>query len=301
MAGPRLSGMTDPFAADDDNEQARRARLMSEITFGRCWGRTLPDSAAVLLAALAARGPLSREELAAAVAGDLAAGGGLLAPALDLPHVYTDAKLAEQRASFADTPFAASEEELALDADAVNADEAARVRDKSARYDRYAAAVGTSPVRTIAGVIDLLRGCQVVRLDDTGRYDLNAQAPLPAEVLPLDEDEARLQDEMRWQGLHEGPSQQIIKLFDPHGPGQIDRLRTSLERLGRQLGLDTETVRGAVALLVSEGDFDTSVDVAGLREHQVFELVVDWEAFAGHRLSLRVHRADDEGAEGADG
>lgn len=91
------------------------------------------------------------------------------------PHVYTDAKLAERRASFADTPFAASEEELALDADAVNADEAARVRDKSARYDRYAAAVGTSPVRTIADVIDLLRGCQVVRLDDTGRYDLNTQ------------------------------------------------------------------------------------------------------------------------------
>lgn len=48
----------------------------------------------------------------------------------------------------------------------------------------------------------------------------------------------------------------------------------------------------------SDGDFNVSVDVAGLREHQVFELAVDWKAFAAHRFGLGVHRADDEVADG---
>jgi hypothetical protein len=83
-------------------------------------------------------------------------------------------------------------------------------------------------------------------------------------------------------------------LFHPGDEHRVDVKRTSLQRLARELGLDVETVRAGVVALVSDADFTASLDPEELFEHQVFEIVVDWELFAQSRLTICLERDEED-------
>ncbi len=118
-------------------------------------------------------------------------------------------------------------------------------------------------------------------------YDLNPDVELPAEVLPLSDEDRAEEDSLRWQDVHEATAQSIIRLFDPDGEDRPERKRTSLTRLARELDSDFESVRAGVLNLLDVGDFTTTIDVEDAAPNQVFELVVDGERFAATRISLR--------------
>lgn len=280
--------MSDRFPTDQDTEQEQAARLFSEVYFGRGWSRTLPPSAVVVLGVLINEGPLTRaqldEQLRPAVAGG---GQGLAGPAWEQLQEYTEEELADQRAHFAGTTFEVDEQEEPRSAEEVTAEEAALRQEHLAEMDRYSAALGVAPVRTLGQLVDLMTACRVLSVDGAGRYAINPATPLPGEVLPLSAEESALQDRLRWSDLHYGTAQAVIELFEPGGE-RVDRIRTSLQKLARHVGADVESVRGAVVNLLEEGDFSASLEVTTAAEHRVFELSVDWERFARSRITIRL-------------
>jgi hypothetical protein len=135
--------------------------------------------------------------------------------------------------------------------------------------------------------------CGVLAIND-GEIDLVAVPPLPAEVLPLTEGQVAAEDEMRWRGLHEGPAQSVIALFDPDGDEPADEISTTLARLGIDLGIDPETARGAIALLISEGDFSSPAAIETATNDDTIVLRVDWEEFGRRRIRVHRGRAGDD-------
>jgi hypothetical protein len=175
----------------------------------------------------------------------------------------------------------------------VMAEEAARREREIVAMDRYAQHLAVAPVRTMGQLLDFVTACRIVTLDSSGRYGLNPAAPLPAEVLPLTPDEAKLQDELRWDALHEQTAQEIIRLFAPDSDDRPNGLLTSLESLARQLHLTVESVREGIPVLLRVGDFTASADIATISSRQMFTLRVDWDRFARARMSIRVARPDE--------
>src|SRR6266498_3352740 len=110
--------------------------------------------------------------------------------------------------------------------------------------------------------------------------------PLAEEVFPLTAEERAEEDRDRWQHMHYGTGQTIIRLFDPAADDRKDTLTTSLQRLARQLDLDPESVREGILILLDEGDFSINVDIAHAPQHKVFTLRVDWERFAHTRIGI---------------
>jgi len=111
--------------------------------------------------------------------------------------------------------------------------------------------------------------------------------PLVEDVLPLTPEERAEEDQHRWRDLHYGTGQRIIALFEPLADNRKDALTTSLERLGRRLGLAPDSVREGILVLLDEGDFSVNVDIARMPQHKVFTLRVDWERFARTRIGIR--------------
>jgi hypothetical protein len=114
-----------------------------------------------------------------------------------------------------------------------------------------------------------------------------AAAPLPDEVLPLTAETQADEDKIRWMQLYEPTTQKIIRQFRPNDDDRPAALTISLQRLDRQLGVDVETARADLGVLMFEGDFTVSRDPQTVPEHAVFEIRVDWERFAQQRFSLR--------------
>lgn len=115
----------------------------------------------------------------------------------------------------------------------------------------------------MADVLQYMIACDVVIERTEGKdvvYDLNPDVELPAEVLPLSDEDRAKEDSLRWQDVHEATAQSIIWLFDPDGEDRLEGKRTSLTRLARELDSDFESVRAGVLNLLDEGDFTTSID-----------------------------------------
>ncbi|SER76573.1 hypothetical protein SAMN05216188_11575 [Lentzea xinjiangensis] len=91
---------------------------------------------------------------------------------------------------------------------------------------------------------------------------------------------------MRWRLLYEPVVQDIIRLFKPNDPHPVDMLRTSLQRLARDLGADVDTTRAALTALAQREDFTVSADPDQFTEYHVFEIRVDWDVFARSRISV---------------
>ncbi|MFB7763599.1 DUF6042 family protein [Streptomyces xiamenensis] len=159
--------------------------------------------------------------------------------------------------------------------------------------ERYAAHYGMPPLRTNADVLNLLLAAQVIHEVPDARGVLRllpaSPLPVPADVFPLDPEEAAIQKGMRIDAAYEEDSYKIISLFSPDGERRDD-ITTSLERLARVLEGSPHDARQALRLVLREGDFTASVDmadIADIPEHKVFRLRCDWERFDAERISVR--------------
>jgi hypothetical protein len=290
------------FSDEAASPHETRGLLFQDLCFGRGWMRYMPPASILIMGALANQGPLNKVDLGAWVRTGCRDGErGWDAEGWDPVKVWTDeewlqAKKAEEHGPFAFGPDDPSD---AAGANAVEIEDRER---ELARNDVYGQALGIAPVRTMAGVLQFMIACGVVIERTEGEdviYDLNPGVELPAEVLPLSDEDRAKEDSLRWQDVHEATAQSIIRLFDPDGEDRPERKRTSLTRLARELDSDFESVRAGVLNLLDEGDFTTTIDVENAAPHQVFELVVDWERFAANRISLRFAvRGNDEPDEG---
>lgn len=267
-----------------ERSSLERVEVFTRVFLHSGWSRRLPDGAVTVLSALVDQ-PLTRAELHQQLRTTAPDRPGLDADAWEPPLEWTDEELAAQRAKFVGTPFEASDSEPSNAAD-VNAEEAELRRQRVTEVEQYAAAVDLAPVRTLADVVNLMVACRVLLVDAAGRYKMNAAAPLPAEVLPLDVEEAAREDQLRWSHMHEGTAQAIIRLFHPDG-AQRGHLRTSLRDLADQVEADVESVRAGLTNLLNDGDFSSTVDVATAEAEDPFELAVDWGRFARTRFGIR--------------
>jgi hypothetical protein len=135
----------------------------------------------------------------------------------------------------------------------------------------------------------------VFAVDDAGteRITINPAAPLPGEVLALSDETREREDRIRWESLHEPTAQRIIRQFRPDDEDRLTTIiTTSMQRLGRQLGVDIEGARAGIAVLLETGDFTASCDPETVAEHAVFEISVDWDLFAEKRISVQLQDRD---------
>ncbi|MGE7437035.1 DUF6042 family protein [Kitasatospora sp. NPDC001175] len=175
-------------------------------------------------------------------------------------------------------------------------DELAALPGQIAEVTRYAAHYGLPPLETIDDVITLLVAAKVLHEipDSSGQLRLHPANPLPfpSEVLPLSAEEEQVQRELRMSLIYSEDSFEIIALFEPDGR-RIDEVTTSLQRLARVIDGDPHDARQAVLLLLGEGDFTATEDVAAIPPHKVFRLRCDWEKFDRSRIAI--HGVNDEG------
>lgn len=267
-----------------------RAAAATEILFGSGWMTMLPEGAISILQALVIDGPMTRDAIDARLRESARTPDGLAAFAWDPLTPYTDESLAELDDHF-DVPAG----ERTQTAAEVNAEEQAARATLLEQQDEFRASRGLPSDHTLGGALDLMLSCGV--LDKRGEeIGLVAVPPLPSEMLPLTAEQRADEDAMRWERLHQDTAQGIIRLFRPDSDDPPDQMTTDLARLARDLDVDTESARAALATLVREGDFSTTVDVETLREHQTFVLAVDWAEFAARRIAIR-HAEPDEDAD----
>ncbi|MFF2148656.1 DUF6042 family protein [Kitasatospora sp. NPDC058190] len=73
---------------------------------------------------------------------------------------------------------------------------------------------------------------------------------------------------------------------------RLEEVTTSLQRLARVIDGDPDA-RQAVLLLLDQGDFTATADIAAIPPHKVFRLQCDWEKFDQSRISI--HGVNDNG------
>lgn len=275
-------------AADDSSSRNDRVNLFTTNWFSLGWSHHVPATALAVLQPLVTHGPLSVDELERHLfpspkAPDL----GWNSTAWEPLDEYTDESLQELRAEFEDTPFAVGPDEPDT-AEAVMAEEIRLRLERMDEVDRWSRELGVEPVRTLRDLLEFLLAAGVLTTTgagDTALIRLNESAPLPGEVLTLSEEDRRSDDDQRWQRLHEPAAQAVIDLF-VSDEAPTATLRTSLQRLAREVDLAVESVRAGVVHLLNDGDFTASADVERLLEHQVFELTVDWKKFRSSRITI---------------
>ncbi|WP_432198226.1 DUF6042 family protein [Streptomyces sp. bgisy027] len=175
------------------------------------------------------------------------------------------------------------------DPDGLDEEERARQPAQIEDAERYAAHYGRPPLRTHADVLELLVAAGVIYEVPDGagvaRLYPRVPAPAPAEVFPLDEEEAAIQRKLRVDSAYEGDSYRIIDLFEPDGK-RHEEVVTSLDRLARVIQGDPHDAHEAVRLLTEEGDFTTSTDLTDLPSHKVFRIRCDWDRFDQTRIGI---------------
>lgn len=155
--------------------------------------------------------------------------------------------------------------------------------------ERYAAHHGRPPLRTHSDVLDLLLLAGVIyevpNKADVPRLYPTLPLPVPADVFPLDAEEAAIQKQLRIDSSYEGDSYRIIGLFEPQGQRHVE-VTTSLERVARLIEGDLHDAREAIRLLTEAGDFATSLDLANLPHHKVFRIRCNWDRFDEERVGI---------------
>lgn len=274
----RLHGLAWPSSVAEG-----RIGLTQDLLFRDGWSRVTQADVLLVLVPLALDGATSEDQLHARLLERDSL--GLDATAWEPLREYTDDELQALRAEFG------NDEGDAESAAQANADEKHR-RDRAvADMRRYAAALEVPEVHTLRDLLRFLIAARVVS-EDTDGLSINPAAPLPPEVLPLSEDENRSQDELRWRRIHEGMAQRVIRLFKPDEAVRIPALVGSLSDYAETLQTDPESVRAALALLCSEGDFSADTDVDRVDTNQMFTLSVDWAKFSVTRISIGIAPRD---------
>lgn len=278
---------------EPDEPGIHRTALFNRVLFDYGWTRFLPDSTIRILSAVMILGSPTGTEIGALLppAYGEERPRGLDGPAWEPPVAWTDETL---RAVHEEHPPRPGDARTAAEANAEDQrDHDARI----AEIDAYAAALGVPAPRTVADVVALLVACGVLTArTDTGetRYELNPHVGLPGEVLPLSAQRRQDEDALRWRMLYEPVTQQIIALFHPGSEQPLQTLRTTLQRLARELDADVETARAALAALVRDPDFSANRDPELIAEHAVIEITVDWDVFATNRMHLVAAPPEDD-------
>jgi hypothetical protein len=284
--------MTKPLEGWDEEQRA----IIQRDIFDTGLSRHLPTVGALLVVAVASfEEPPTKDDLARVITSPTNPGGSWDGPGWEEPKRYTAEELARLRADFGPPG------EEPEDPDEAYADDLARFHANRARIDGYAAHYGLPPVRTCRDVLELLVAAGILhRVVEDGAIRFRPAWPLPLaeDVLPISAEDRAEEDAHRWDSLHYGTGQKIIRLLKPDADHRKDSLTTSLERLGRTLDLDPDSVREGVLVLLGEGDFTANVDIARAPRHKVFTLTVDWDRFAATRIGIR--RGDAPDADPAD-
>lgn len=280
--------MDDP--RDTAAMNAEHVKTPSEVLYGMFWCRYIPDTAQRALQAVCTHEHPTLEFILTWMTADSARYGlGAQAPAWEPPNTWTDDELRDHQDRYPPEPGDPTT------ANEANDQEQAEHDAKIAKHDGYAATLGLPPIRTVLDVVHYLTACGLITVDsDEGepRYRMNPAPRLPGEVLDLPPDELAEADRWRWARLHEPTTQRIIRLFTEPAERPSSKL-TSLQRLARELGLDVETIRAGLAVLLQDGDFTTTSDPETIAEHKMFEIRVDWDRFADKRIHVRLATPDD--------
>ena len=252
------------------------------------WSRFLPHAGNDLVNILEA-GAATRAAIAPQL-GEVDEDLGWASPAWyepDPDDEFTDQELRELDEQFGGFGAQSAEE--------ANAEEAALRAAKVAAVDGYARGLGLGPVRTAADALAYLLAARVVVAQgeqegapEQVRYALNPSAPAPGEVLAISEEERATEERIAWRRPYERAAQDILATFDSRIPGPTQSRKTTLERLGREIGADAQAARGGVMCLLIDGDFTATIDVEHAKSHKVFELVVDWAVYATVRAVPRL-------------
>jgi hypothetical protein len=269
---------------------AQYMKFPSEVLYGMFWCRYIPDTAERALQAVCTHEHPTLEFILKWMTTDhVRYGMGAEAPVWDPPRTWTDDELRDHQDPYPPEP---GDPTTAAEA---NAQEQAEHAEKIQKYDEYAASLGLPPIRTVLDVVHYLTACGLITVDsDEGepRYRMNHTPRLPGEVLNLPQDELAKADQWRWARVHEPTTRRIISLFT-NAAEQPSSKRTSLQRLARELGLDVETTRAGLAVLLQDDDFTATDDPETIAEHQVFEIHVDWDLFSSTRVQVRLATPDD--------
>jgi hypothetical protein len=252
------------FPEEATSPAEQRWLVFNDLLFGRGWQRYLPPASILIAGALASDGPMTKDALRDewVRTGHQDGERGWEADPWDPVKVWTDEEWQEAKREAEDGPFAYGPDSPP-DAAGANAAEIEEHEWQLARSDGYARALGLEPVGTMGGVLDyMLAAGVVVQRQEDGRvvYALNPDVGLPSEVLPLSEEDRAAEDSLRWRDVHESTAQAIIRLFQPDGEEPLDRKRTSLTRLARELDSDFESARAGVLNLLQEGDFTATIE-----------------------------------------
>ncbi len=261
------------------SDEPHPMQTVTDILFGRGWSSTLPPAVVVLFGELASSGPITRTALDSMLrAENPDTPDGLDSSVWEPLELWTEEKLAELDEDFGEPDEPRTTDEL-------NAQDKAQRELDQADFARYLASKNLPVSHTFGALVDLLVSCNVLSANEAGGLFLNPQAPLPAEVLPLDAREAARQDKIRWERLHERAAQEIIRLFRTDEQ-EVDHILVSLDQLAKELESDPEDVRSAVKVLTDEGDFSTSIDIERAHPQQSFVLHVDWDVFNRNRIHV---------------
>jgi Family of unknown function (DUF6042) len=267
-------------------DQERRDALARAV-ISEGWAGHLPTIGVLLLGYVpTCQAPPTRDELTRMITQRDNPTGSWDGPAWEEPKLFTAEELAELDRQ---VPWPSTDPDRSQDPDEVNAQERAHFEAHRARVDRHAAHYGLPPVRTCRDTLELLLAAGLLhRVIEGGAIRFRPSWPMPLveDVFPLTPEERAEEDRHRWQDLHYRTGQRIIALFEPLADNRKDTLTTSLDRLGRKLSLDPDSVREGILVLLGEGDFSVNVDIARVSRHKVFTLRVDWERFARTRIGI---------------
>jgi hypothetical protein len=277
---------------DDETDAAEyaRAELFTQLYLRSGWNRYLPIGAVELFSQFVIYGKQTLGQLN----GHLTSGrsNGLSGNAWDALKVWTE----EDRQRLIDEG-----EEDVESVEELNATEQRDHASRVARFERLADAIEVPHVNTMFDVLTFAIACHVVTAtfeDGDTWLEMNPQAPLPEEILPLSDEEQTREDDLRWRDINEPIAQAIIGLFRPDDEVRPEAKKTSLERLARELDVPVDDARAGLACLLKDPDFTANRDPETLREHEVFEIRVDWEVFARTRFSLRFAEPGEDDEQG---
>jgi hypothetical protein len=172
--------------------------------------------------------------------------------------------------------------------ESVRADAAAH----QAAHEAAFVQAGFKAPATMRDLAELMISMGIVSRTDNGRWTMPETLPLPEEVLPLPADtDAVLRGIRREHALKPGEGVLLRHLIDELG--YPEELFTSLDRLAKATGLDTEGLPAVLDHLVDRGNAhlyrgDPRVEISArsLEAHTRFYLVPDWDHFSEHRVHI---------------
>ncbi|MGF7237242.1 MAG: DUF6042 family protein [Frankia sp.] len=109
--------------------------------------------------------------------------------------------------------------------------------------------------------------------------------PLPQDRLCLTLNERLTEDRLRWNDLFGETTDKIIWLLHPNAD-RLAALNTTIEQIARRWGIEVETVRHALLVLLDDDDFTATADLSRVGPHTQFHLAVDWNTFDLTRLAI---------------